>query len=261
MTRIGTFILAVALVAFAGSTVSAREWKSIRIATEGEYPPFNQLDAKDQPIGFDVDIAKALCQKMGATCSFEVLDWDALIPSLNAGKVDAIVSSMAITPERRRQVAFTNRYYDRPTSFVARKDSKIAAWDAAGLKDKVVGVMANTAQAAFLQAEIQAGGAQIKLYGSQAEANADLVTGRLDAVLADKLVLAGWLAKPESLCCEIKADVDVADYPSFFGEGEGIALRKSDGDLVEKFNKAIADIVADGTYKTINDKYFPFSIY
>ncbi|MEW9306117.1 transporter substrate-binding domain-containing protein [Labrys neptuniae] len=261
MIRIGALILAAAFAAFTGGSASAREWKSIRIATEGGYPPFNQLDAKDQPIGFDVDIARALCRKMDATCSFEVLDWDALIPSLNAGKVDAIVSSMSITPERRRQVAFTNRYYDRPTSFVARKDSKIATWDAAGLKDRVVGVVANTVQASFLQAEIQAGGAQIKLYGSQSEANADLVTGRLDAVLADKLMLADWLGKPESTCCELKADVDLAKYARFFGEGEGIALRKSDVDLAEKLNKAIVDIVADGTYKTINDKYFPFSIY
>lgn len=260
MKRIASLGLAVTLALLAGAA-SAREWKSIRIATEGNYPPFNQLDAADQPAGFDVDIAKALCRKMAASCSIEVADWDSLIPALNAGKFDAVVSSMTITPERRRQVAFTNRYYDRPVSFVARKDSRIAGWDAAGLKEEVIGVVANTAQAAFLQAEIQAGGAQIKLYTSQAEANADLVTGRLDAVLADKLMLADWLAKPESICCELKADVDLVRFARFFGEGEGIALRKSDGDLVEKFNKAIADIVADGTYKAINDKYFPFPIY
>ncbi|WP_448953272.1 transporter substrate-binding domain-containing protein [Labrys neptuniae] len=253
--------MAAAAVLLAGGAASARDWKTIRIATEAGYPPFNQLDAKDQPVGFDIDIAKALCQKIGANCSFEVADWDALIPSLNAGKFDAVVSSMAITPERRHQVAFTERYYERPTSFVARKDSKITAWGATGLKDKVIGVMANTVQASFLQSEVRPGGAEVKLYVSQDEANDDLVTGRLDAVLADKLTLAGWLKKPDSACCELKADVDVVKYARFFGEGEGIALRKTDADLVEKFNKAIADIRADGTYKTINDKYFPFSIY
>lgn len=258
-----TRLIAAGITGFAllGGPALANDWKTIKIGTEAAYPPFNDVDSHDQPVGFDIDIAKALCQKMQATCTFEAQDWDSIIPALNAGKFDAIVSSMPITEERRREVTFSNKYYDRPSSFMARKDSKIIAWDAAGLKDKVIGVRATTTQAAFLQSEIQPGGAQIKLYETQDEADTDLATGRLDAVLADKIVLANWLGKPDSVCCEVKADIDVAKYARFFGEGAGIALRKSDVDLAEKFNKAIADIVADGTYKAINDKYFPFSIY
>ncbi|GLS22163.1 amino acid ABC transporter [Labrys miyagiensis] len=239
----------------------AKDWKMIRIATEADYAPFNYLDAQDQPGGFDVDIAKALCARMQAQCSIEAANWDALIPALNAGKYDAVVSSMAITEDRKRQVAFTDKYYDRPSSFAARKDSKITAWDAPGLKDKVIGVQADTVQAAFLKGEIQSGGAQVKLYQTQDEADADLVIGKLDAVFADKILLSNWLSRPDSLCCEVKADADLVRYAKYFGEGEAIALRKNDTDLKEKLNKAIADIVADGTYKTINDKYFPFSIY
>jgi lysine-arginine-ornithine-binding protein len=239
----------------------AKDWKTIRIVTEADYAPFNYLDAQDQPGGFDVDIARALCLKMQSQCSIEAGDWDSLIPALNAGKYDAIISSMAITEERKRQVAFTDKYYERPSSFVARKDIKVAVWDAAGLKDRVIGVQADTMQAAFLRGEIQPGGAQIKIYRTQDEADADLVIGKLDAVFGDKILLSNWLSKPDSLCCEVKADIDSARYARYFGEGEGIALRKADTDLKEKFNKAIADIVADGTYKTINDKYFPFSIY
>jgi lysine-arginine-ornithine-binding protein len=239
----------------------AGEGPTIRIATEADYAPFNYLDPQDQPGGFDVDIAKALCLKMQAQCSIEAVDWDSLIPSLNAGKYDAVVSSLAITEERERQVAFTDKYYERPSSFIARKDIKVATWDAPGLKGKVIGVQADTVQAAFLQGEIQPGGAQVKLYRTQDEADADLVIGKLDAVFGDKILLSNWLSKPDTLCCEVKADIDTARYARYFGEGEGIALRKKDIELRQKFNKAIADIVADGTYKTINDKYFPFSIY
>jgi polar amino acid transport system substrate-binding protein len=260
--RLTGFLAAIVLglVLFAGPAL-ANDWKTIRIVTEADYAPFNYLDPQDQPGGFDIDIAKALCAKMQATCSIAAEDWDSLIPTLNAGKYDAIVSSMPITAERRREVAFTNKYYNRPSSFMARKDSKIGTWDAAGLKDKVVGVQGDTAQAAFLQSEIQPGGAQIKLYQTQGEANADLATGRLDATFADKIVLSNWLSRPDSVCCDVKADVDLVKYAKYFGEGAGIAVRRNDTDLAEKLNKAIADIVADGTYKTINDKYFPFSIY
>jgi lysine-arginine-ornithine-binding protein len=239
----------------------AKEWKTIRIATEGAFPPFNDTNAAGELVGFDIDIAKALCEKMQVTCQFRAEDWDNLMPALNAGKFDAVVSSMPMNDERRKWVAFSARYYDRPSSFVAPKDSTIPSFDGAGLKGKVVGVLKATSQASFLQGEITPGGAQIKLYDTQDEAEADLATGRLDALFADKIVLADWLAKTGAACCAIKADIDPAQYPHYFGEGEGIAVRKTDTDLADKFSKAIADIVADGTYKKINDKYFPFSIY
>ena len=239
----------------------AKDWKTIRIATEGAYPPFNDTDTSGRLVGFDIDIAKALCDKMQVTCQFQAEDWDNIIPSLISDKFDAIVSSMPITDERRRRVAFSARYYERASSFVAPKDSAIPSFDAAGLKGKVVGVLSATSQARFLQGEIAPGGAQIRLYDTQDEAEADLAAGRLDVLFADKIVLFDWLAKTGTACCVIKADVDPTRYTQYFGDGEGIAVRKEDTDLAGKFSKAIADIVADGTYKKINDKYFPFSIY
>ncbi|CAM5769693.1 amino acid ABC transporter [Labrys miyagiensis] len=254
-------VLALLAVTLLAGPSSAKEWKTIRIATEADYAPFNYLDAQDQPGGFDIDIARALCTRMQAQCTIEPANWDSLIPGLNGGRYDAVVSSMAITEERKRQVAFTDKYYDRPSSFAARKDSSITAWDAVGLKGRVIGVQGDTVQAAFLKGEIQPGGAQIRSYQTQEEADADLAIGKLDAVFSDKILLSNWLSRPDTACCEVKADVDLVKYARYFGEGEAIAVRKNDTDLKEKLNKAIADIVADGTYKTINDKYFPFSIY
>lgn len=251
---------AIALAALTG-VAAAKDWKTIRIGTEGAYPPFNGFDTAGNLVGFDVDIAKALCEKMQATCTFQAQDWDGIIPALLAGKFDAIVASMSITDERKKKVAFTNKYYQTPPVFVAPKDSKITSWDAEGLKDKVLGAQSSSIHANYLEGEIQPGGAEVKLYPTQDEVNADLAAGRLDAEIADRTVLQAWLQKPEASCCEIKHTVDMVKYAKYFGTGAGIAIRKEDTDLVDKFNKAIAEIVADGTYKKINDKYFPFSIY
>jgi polar amino acid transport system substrate-binding protein len=259
--RLAKFVAAAAIVLSATGFASAKEWKEVRIGTEGAYPPFNSLDASGQLVGFDVDIAKALCDKMKVTCTFVAQDWDGIIPALLAGKYDAIVASMSMTDERRKKVLFTNKYYNTPAAFMAPKDSKITDFSPEGLKGKVLGTQSSTTHATFLEDVYGAAGAEVKLYATQDEANADLAAGRLDAVEADKIVLSEWLKKPEGACCEIKYDVDSNKYRKLFGDGVGIALRPEDKDLAEMFNKAIAEIVADGTYKTINDKYFPFSIY
>ena len=251
---------ALALVAATG-TAGAKDWKTVRIGTEGAYPPFNSVTAGGEIVGFDIDIAKAMCEKMKVQCTFVAQDWDGIIPGLLAGKYDAIVASMSITDERRKKVAFTKKYYLTPPAFISTKDSKITSWDAAGLKGKVVGTQSATTHANFLEGEIKPGGAEIKLYATQDEANADLAAGRLDAIEADKTVLLEWLKKPDAACCEWKVDVDPVKYVKYFGEGAGIAIRPEDKDLVEMFNKAIDAIVADGTYAKINEKYFPFSIY
>jgi polar amino acid transport system substrate-binding protein len=256
-------LLAVAALAFGAAVgaASAKDWKEIRIATEGAYPPFNSIAADGSLVGFDVDIAKALCDKMKAKCTYVAQDWDGIIPALLAGKYDAIVASMSITEERKKKVAFTNKYYQTPPSFVAPKNTKITAFTPEGLKGKVIGGQSSTTHANYLDEVIKPAGGEVKLYGTQDEANADLVAGRLDAVLADKIVLSEWLKKPEAACCEMKADLDAVALSKIFGDGAGISMRQEDKDLLEMFNKALAEIIADGTYKTINDKYFPFSIY
>src|SRR5262249_50880058 len=106
------FALAMALPAF------AKDWSTVRVATEAAYPPFNSVDKNGKLIGFDIDIANALCAEIKAKCVFVVQEWDGMIPALMARKFDAIISSMADTEERARVVAFTGKYYNGPTRFV-----------------------------------------------------------------------------------------------------------------------------------------------
>ena len=245
----------VALALTAGAALA--DMKKIRIGTEGAYPPFNYLDASGKLQGFDIDIAKALCAKMKAECTFVAQDWDGIIPALLANKYDAIVASMSITEERKKKVDFTVKYYNTPGKFIVAKNSGITDISPAAMKGKNIGAQSSTIHANYLEAKYK--DSNIKLYGTQDEANADLASGRLDAVLADSVVLFEWLKKKDGACCKFTGP-DLTEK-KFFGEGAGIAVRKGDDELREAFNKAIAAILADGTYKKINDKYFPFSVY
>jgi len=233
---------------------AAAEAKTVRIGTEGAYPPFNGIDSAGQFVGFDIEIAKALCAKMKVECTFVAQDWDGIIPALLAGKFDAIVASMSITDERKQKVAFTDRYYTTPGNFVAAKSSTVTDVSPAAMKDKVIGAQSSTTGATYLEEKYK--DSQVKLYPTQDEANADLAAGRLDYGLADKFVLYEWLKSDAGKCCKFIGP-DLMDVNA---QGQGIALRKEDTELLAAFNKALAEIKADGSYKAINDKYFPFSI-
>lgn len=250
-------LLAAAGIALAAYTGAAMADMKVRIGTEGAYPPFNYKDASGELKGFDIDIAKALCAEMKAECSFVAQDWDGIIPALIAKKYDAIIASMSITEERKKKVDFTNKYYSTPAKFIVDKKSGITDVTPAGLKGKTIGAQGSTIHSNYLEDLYK--GSTIKLYKTQDEANADLAAGRLDAILADSAVLLEWLKKKEGSCCQFTGpDFNEEKY---FGVGAGIAVRKGDDKLREAFNKAIAAILKNGTYKKINDKYFPFSVY
>ncbi|HZS84149.1 MAG TPA: ABC transporter substrate-binding protein [Stellaceae bacterium] len=236
---------------------SAQAMKKVRIATEGAYEPFNYKDANGQLQGFDVDIAKALCAKAKFDCEIVAQDWDGIIPGLLARKYDAIVASMSITEERKKKVAFTDKYYQTPARFIVKKGSGIEI-SKEGLKGKTIGAQRATIHANYLDQNYK-DVATIKLYDTQENANLDIAAGRLDAILADSVVLLeGFLKKPEGKNFEF-AGPELRG--GVFGEGAGIAVRKEDNQLREAFNKALKEIRSDGTYKKINDKYFPFDVY
>lgn len=231
---------------------------TIRFASEGANPPFTQVDANGVLQGFEVDVARALCEVLKATCTFAVQDWESLIPDLRAGRVDAIVSSLEITEERRQRIAFTRPFYRTPAAFMAPKDGDWPDLSPVGLKGKRIGAVEGSVYEAYLQ-DHQPEGGEILRYGSQDEANLDLALGRIDLVLGNKFALADWLKRGrEADCCRLVGDAP-RDVEAF-GEGFGIGLRRHDTVLREALDDAIAAIQSDGTYERIRAGYVPFDI-
>lgn len=230
-------------------TVSAAD--KVRIATEGAWAPFNFIDEAGKPQGFDVDIAWALCEKMKADCEVVTQDWDGLIPGLKVRKFDAIIASMSITEERLKVVDFSDKYYSGGVRFLGKVGDAFSMDDMDG---KVVGAQRATVAAQYLE-DNMADKVSLKLYDNQDNVYLDLLAGRLDIVLSDELPTYDWLnTSGNGSEFEFKGE-------AFLKNDEiGIAVRQGDK-LKAKFNKALEEILADGTYAEINAKYFPFSIY
>lgn len=235
--------------------IAMADGEKVVIGSEGAYPPFNNLESDGTLTGFDIDIAKALCEEMKADCTFVTQEWDGMIPALI--DIDAIVASMSITEERKQQVDFTNKYYNTPPAIVVPKDSPITEATAAGLSGKVLGAQSSTTHSNYAEAHMKE--SELKLYPTADEYKLDLANGRIDAAIDDVVVLSEWLKTEDGACCKLLGTLPID--PVINGEGAGIAVRKGDDALREKLNKAIEAIRANGKYKQINEKYFPFDVY
>ncbi|MDX1296838.1 MAG: ABC transporter substrate-binding protein [Pseudomonas sp.] len=235
----------------------ATEGKTLRIATEGAYPPFNYYTADGQLAGFDVEIGEALCKRMQVKCSLVAQDWDGIIPALMGRKYDVVIASMFITEERKQMVAFSDPYQKSAMTFVVSKDSNLKDFSPAALAGKTLGAQGATTQADFLMAMYP--DSDVRLYPTQDAVNLDMVSGRLDAQVGDMIPMLDWTLKSDDgSCCRIVGE-PVSD-PKYVGEGVGMAVRKEDEQLRQQLNQALAAIIADGTYKAINDKFFSLNL-
>jgi putative lysine/arginine/ornithine/histidine/octopine transport system substrate-binding protein len=225
--------------------------EKLRIGTEGAYPPFNLIDNTGAVVGFDIDIAQALCARMGAECSVVTSDWDGIIPALNTRRFDFLVAAMSITEERKQAVDFTDPYITNKLRFVAPKTADFEV-DEASLKGKTIGVQRATIAGQWLEDNLGKV-VRVRQYDTQENAYLDLAAGRIDGVLADNFVQYEWLQSDAGANFEFKGE------PVFDDDDFGIAVRKGDP-LRERLNKALAEIIEDGTYDEIAAKYFPFSV-
>jgi ABC-type amino acid transport substrate-binding protein len=228
----------------------------ITIATEGAYPPFNYLDRKGLPAGFEMELAQEACQRIKAECEFAAFKWDDLIPGLLDKKFDVVMSSLEVTGERRKRLALTRRYYLSPGAFIAAKGAPFDGPPSL-LRNKRIGVQRDSTHADWVDKSFRRS-AQIKRYNSLADALQALTKDEVDAVFGDKTQLWLWGQKPEGKCCELVGQ-DIKDNQTL-GLGVSAGLRREDVRLRDALNKAFADMVADGTYKKINEMYFPFPL-
>lgn len=227
----------------------AADEKVIKFATEATYPPFEFTDATGEIKGFDIDIAKAMCAEMKATCTFSNQSFDSLIPSLMIGKFDALIAALGVTPERQKQVDFSHSYYEPSASFVAALDKHYTITQING---KTVGVQKGSTFQSYLQDKYE-NRITVKTYASAQEAFLDLRAGRVDVVLVDTPIANAWLKENNKQYAVVEKPIIDHQY---FGTGYGIAVRKDNVDLLHAFNLALGKIKANGTYHKIVAKYF-----
>ena len=221
----------------------------LRIATEGAYPPFNNVTADGELVGFDVDIAKALCAEMKRECEIVAQDWDGIIPGLVNDKYDAIVASMSITEERQQAIDFTDPYYSNYLSVVAASDTEITQDT---LKDASIGAQRSTIGSQWAEDSFGSR-ADIRLYDTNPAAFSDLKAGRVDTVVVDFLPGAAWVGENDGFGF-VGDRIDIEDKI-------GIGIRKGEADLTKALNDALAAIRANGTYEAISVEYFGVDIF
>ncbi|HKT93331.1 MAG TPA: transporter substrate-binding domain-containing protein, partial [Paraburkholderia sp.] len=193
-------------------------------------------------------------KRLNAKCVWVEQDFDGMIPGLKAKKFDGVLSSMTITPQREQQIAFSAKLFNTPTRLVAKKGSSLAP-TADSLKGKSVGVEQGTIQETYAKENWAPKGVNVVPYQNQDQVYADLLSGRLDAALQDEVQAdLGFLKTPRGAGFQFAGK----EIPT---GAAAIGLRKEDADLKTKIDKAIADMIKDGTYKKIEAKYFDFDVY
>lgn len=252
-------IIQVAALTLAFSQVHAADIKDIRFGVEPGYAPFEYKSADGSLVGFDVDLGNEMCKRLKAKCEWVEGDFDGLIPSLKAKKIDAILSSMSITEQRLKEIDFTNKLYGTPARLVAAKGSTLDSTPES-LAGKRIGVMQGTTAETYAKEMWQPKGVEVVAYQNQDLVYADLVSGRIDASFQDA-VTAGdsFLNKPQGADYAFAGN-EINDE-KYFGVGAGIGLRKEDKALKDALNATLADMRKDGTYDEIAKKYFKFNIY
>ena len=264
-------LILLSLSLFSVATISNA--KSIRIGTEGAYPPWNNINSAGDLEGAEIDFGNEACARMGVDCEWVTQDWDGIIPALLQGKYDIIIAGMSITEERKEKVNFTNGYMTDGARFAVLKGSgladlsiakKVNLNNAGGKEQAAIGqliaamdgatvcVQSSTIHQNFLEKHMS-GAVNVKLYQAVDDHNLDLAAGRCDAILADVGSIIDFM--------ESDGGVDVAfTGPTFsggvFGDGVGGAIRKEDTDILEMWNAVIAEMSADGTTAEITKKWF-----
>jgi arginine/ornithine transport system substrate-binding protein len=242
----------------AAAVAGAQAPQRLRIGFAVGYAPFSEVGTDGQLKGFEIDLAQALCERMGVQYVPVMLDFDGLVPALRAHKIDAIMASMSITPERQRLIAFSSPYYFSPARMVTRSGAKLDV-SAAGMKGRRIGVERGTAHERFLAEQFK--DSQVLRYTTQDQAFLDLRSGRLDATLVDVVIAQfGFLNQADGRGFAF-AGPDFGVDEHYYGKGIGVGLRSTEAEtLGRKFDEALAAMRSSGELKKLNDRYFAFDL-
>ncbi len=227
-------LAAAALALSATATLS----QTVRLGTEGAYPPFNFINDNGEVDGFERELGDELCKRAELTCEWVTNDWDSIIPNLVSGNYDAIIAGMSITPERDEVIDFTQNYTrPEPSSYVGLDESL-------DVSSAIVAAQAGTIQAAY----VAESGATLVEFATPDETVAAVRNGEVDAVLADKSFLVPIVEE---------SDMVFVGDDVYLGNGVGMGLRESDDELTEKFDTAIQSMKDDGSLNELISKWMP----
>jgi len=230
---------------------------AIRFLTGFDFPPFNYTGPDGNPAGFNVDLARLLCNEIKANCTIQMRRFDTLLDALEQNRGDAVIASIAVTPAARKRVDFTDPYYRTPARFVVRsKDSKIEDVIPEALEGKKVAVVAGTAHESYLRTLFTE--AEVRPYPTSEAARTALRKGEVDLLFDDGISLAFWLNGTESEgCCAFRGGPFTESR--YFGEGVGIAVRRGNDALRLALNWALFRLWENGRFTDLWLRYFPVS--
>ena len=230
--------------------------QSIRFLTDLDYPPFDYAGPDGNPAGFNVDLARLLCDEIKTTCTIQARRFDLLLDALNDNQGDAVIASIAATAETRQRADFTDPYYRTPARFVARVDSPIRDVEPELVEGKKIAVVAGTAHEAFLKEMFTE--AEIRPYANAEAAREALRNKDVDLLFGDGIALAFWLNGTDSAgCCAFRGGPYLESR--FFGEGVGIAVKRGNDLLRQALNWALFRQWEKGSYTDLWLRYFPIS--
>ena len=228
----------------------------IRFLTETDYPPFDYAGPDGNPAGFNVDLARQLCEEIKVACTVQMRRFDTLVDALNKNEGDAVIASISPTPEMRKKVDFSDPYYRPSARFVSRKDAKFEEIRPAALEGRKIAVVAGTAHEAYLKELFTE--AELHPYPSQEAARTALKKGEVDLLFGDGISLAFWLNGTDSADCCVFGGGPYTES-RFFGEGIGIAVRRNNDLLRQALNWALFRLWERGRYTDLWLRYFPIS--
>jgi octopine/nopaline transport system substrate-binding protein len=262
------------VLALAGNGTQAKEWKTVKVALEGSYAPWNLTLPSGKISGFEPELIDNLCKRINLQCETVAQDFDGLITGLQAGKFDVVMDALAITPERQQVIAFSKPYAATPAAFAAidghglanatgkpaflkltgnpKTDGPMIAPLRDQLKGKSIGIQSGTVYTKFITDNFK-DITSVRLYKTSAERDLDLINGRVDIAFDDVTYYAGIADNKETARIRIAGPTIGGPV---WGPGEGLGFRKQDTDLKAKFDAAITEALADGTVTRLSEKWF-----
>lgn len=230
----------------------------IRFLTESDFPPFNFYDEDGVLVGFNIDLARAICLELGTACDIKVRDWNELFAGLKSGDADAVIASHKVTPQALAEVAFSDRYFHTPGRFAGRREEVDVEITPSGLDGKRIAVARGTAHEAYLKSFFR--DSPLVLFENSDLAREALAAGKADFVFDDGISLAFWLNGTLSKqCCEMRGGPFLE--PRYFGDGLAIAVPLTDPALKSMINDALRKVRLSGRFEELVQRYFPVRIY